>query len=68
MGGGDDLAEVDITSYLDRKFRALRCHVSQLVDPDAMEQRLRERFAQIAAERGLAEGRVVELFRVLDTR
>ena len=68
MGGDPDLAVVDVTAQMDRKFRALRCHVSQLVDPDAMEQRLRDRFAQIAAERGLPEDRVVELFRVLDTR
>jgi hypothetical protein len=33
-----------------------------------MEQRIRERFRQIAADRGLPEGRSVELYRVLDTR
>jgi LmbE family N-acetylglucosaminyl deacetylase len=68
MGGGDDLAEVDITAQLDRKFRALRCHVSQLVDPDAMIERVGARFRQLAAEHGLPEGHSVELFRVCDTR
>ena len=68
LGGGDDLAEIDITAQADRKMRALRCHASQLVDPDAMEQRIRDRFRQIAADRGLTEGRSVELFRVVDTR
>ncbi len=48
--------------------RALRCHVSQLTDPDGMEERIRTRFRQIAAERGLPDGTSVELFRVLDTR
>jgi LmbE family N-acetylglucosaminyl deacetylase len=68
MGGGDDLTEIDITAHVDRKMRALRCHVSQLTDPDGMEQRIRDRFRQIAADRGLPEGRSVELFRVLDSR
>ena len=36
--------------------RALRCHVSQLTDPDGMEQRIRDRFRQIAADRGLPDG------------
>ena len=34
----------------------------------SMEQRIRDRFRQIAADRGLPEGRSVELYRVLDTR
>jgi LmbE family N-acetylglucosaminyl deacetylase len=68
MGGGDDLAEVDITAQVDRKMRALRCHASQLVDPDGMELRIRDRLRQVATDRGLPEGRSVELFRVLDTR
>ena len=68
MGGSDGLEHVDITDQLDRKMRALRCHVSQLTDPDGMEQRIRDRFREIAADRGLPEGRSVELYRVLDTR
>ncbi len=68
MGSGDELATVDVTDQMDRKMRALRCHVSQLVDPDAMEERIRERFQQIAREAGLPEGRSAERFRVLDTR
>jgi len=68
MGGADGLEHVDVTDQMDRKMSALRCHVSQLTDPDGMEQRIRERFQQIAADRGLPEGRSVELFRVLDTR
>lgn len=68
MATGAEFTEVDITAQVDRKLRALRCHASQLADPDGMEQRLRARFAEVAAERGLPAGRSVELFRVLDTR
>lgn len=67
-GTTDGLEHVDVTDQMDRKMRALRWHVSQLTDPDGMEQRIRERFQQIAADRGLPEGRSVELYRVLDTR
>lgn len=35
-------ARVDITAYLDTKLTAIRCHVSQVKDPAAMEKRLRE--------------------------
>jgi LmbE family N-acetylglucosaminyl deacetylase len=68
LGGTEGLEHVDITAQMDRKMRALRCHVSQHTDPDGMEQRIRSRFQQIAADRGLPDGTSVELFRVLDTR
>jgi LmbE family N-acetylglucosaminyl deacetylase len=68
MGGDPDLAVVDVTAQMDRKFRALRCHVSQHVDPDAMMQRVGARFQQLAVEHGLPEGHSAELFRVCDTR
>jgi LmbE family N-acetylglucosaminyl deacetylase len=59
---------VDITEQLDRKIRALRCHKSQHRDPDAMEERVREWWKNIAAERGRPEGTSAEAFRVVDTR
>jgi len=68
MGGESDLAVVDITAQVDRKFRALRCHVSQHVDPDAMMERVGSRFRQLAVEHGLPDGSSAELFRVCDTR
>jgi LmbE family N-acetylglucosaminyl deacetylase len=68
MGGDEDLAVVDVTAQLERKFRALRCHVSQLVDPDAMIERVGARFRELAVEHGLPEGHSAELFRVCDTR
>jgi LmbE family N-acetylglucosaminyl deacetylase len=59
---------VDITEQLDRKIRALRCHESQHRDPDAMEERVREWWKSIAAERGRPEGSSAEAFRVVDTQ
>ena len=40
----------------DRKFLALRCHVSQLPDPDGMETRFRQLMGLNAAKAGFAEG------------
>ena len=59
---------VDITAVLDRKIAALRCHVSQHVDPDAMEARVRAWWGSIAVANGLPEGSTAESFRVIDTR
>ena len=58
----------DITSVLDRKISALRCHISQHVDPDAMEERVRAWWGSIAVANGLPEGSTAESFRVVDTR
>lgn len=68
MGGGSQLDVIDITDQIDRKMRALRCHVSQHVDPDGMVERVGARFQQIATEHGLPDGHSAELFRVCDTR
>ena len=68
MLGPDSNDFVDITAQLDRKMRALRCHVSQHRDPDAMEERVREWWQNIAAERGRPEGTSAEAFQIIDTR
>jgi LmbE family N-acetylglucosaminyl deacetylase len=68
MNGPDPDEFVDITAQLDRKIRALRCHASQHRDPDAMEARVREWWAGIAAARGRPAGTSAEAFRVVDTR
>jgi len=59
---------IDITSNVERKVNALMCHRSQLPDPDATEQRVREWWERIATDHGLPEGRSAEAFRVIDTR
>lgn len=58
---------VDITDTFHRKIAALRCHVSQLTDPDGMPELLRARLSRSAADGGLPEGRLAETFQVLQT-
>jgi LmbE family N-acetylglucosaminyl deacetylase len=59
---------VDITRQIDRKIRALRAHVSQHRDPDALEQRVRAWWGSIAVEAGLPDGNFAERFFVADAR
>ncbi len=69
MGSGPEADTfVDITDTFDRKLKALRCHVSQMTDPEAMEVRLRQWAAANAAAAGFEAGRLAEAFRVMDTR
>ena len=58
---------VDITDTFHRKVAALRCHVSQISDPDGLEGFLREWLTRAAAQGGLPDGRLAEAFQVLHT-
>ncbi|WP_163570668.1 PIG-L family deacetylase [Fodinicola feengrottensis] len=58
---------VDITDAMDAKIAALRSHVSQMADPDAMEARIRRYSTTRAADFGLGPGRQAESFIVLRT-
>jgi LmbE family N-acetylglucosaminyl deacetylase len=58
---------VDITETFPRKIAALRCHASQISDPDGLEQRLHEWLGRAAVAGGLPEGRLAESFQVLQT-
>ena len=59
---------VDITSTIDKKVAAIREHKSQLKDPDAVENMVRN-WASTYASRFLgAEGLLVEGFRYVNTR
>jgi LmbE family N-acetylglucosaminyl deacetylase len=59
---------VDITDTFERKLEALRCHVSQHPDPDALEPLLRGWNTMNAATGGLPEGRLAEAFLRVDAR
>lgn len=56
---------VDITDTFARKVAALRCHVSQLTDPDGLEERLRGWLGRSAAQAGLPDGHLAEAFQVV---
>ncbi len=55
-------AWVDVTSTLERKLAALRCHASQLAEPDALLERVRRWTAEEGAAIGATAG---EAFRLI---
>jgi len=67
MGPGGQHAgvAVDTTATVERKVAALMCHKSQMPDPDAVAQRVREWGRANGELAGLAEGHSAELFRVI---
>jgi LmbE family N-acetylglucosaminyl deacetylase len=58
---------VDITATVDRKVKALLCHVSQLSDPGAIDGRIRAWTDANAAAAGLPPGSFAEGFFAIDT-
>ncbi|HWW54973.1 MAG TPA: PIG-L deacetylase family protein [Acidimicrobiales bacterium] len=58
---------VDITDTVERKISALRCHVSQLPNPEAIEGLIRRWGEAIALSSGLPDGRLAEAFQVIST-
>jgi LmbE family N-acetylglucosaminyl deacetylase len=58
---------VDITETFGRKIAALRSHSSQISDPVGLEQYLRGWLGKAAEQGGLPEGRLAEVFQVLQT-
>jgi LmbE family N-acetylglucosaminyl deacetylase len=67
MGGPAPDQYVDVTETFGRKIAALRAHVSQTGHMDGLEDRLREWLSRGAAQGGLPEGRLAEVFQVLQT-
>jgi len=67
MSATDPNHWVDTTDVLSRKVKALLCHVSQLPNPDGLEDRMRTWGESIAAAGGLPTGRTAEAFRVMAT-
>lgn len=58
---------VDITSTLDKKISALRCHVSQELDNDELAERVTTWTETTAASGGLASGARAEAFKTVAT-
>lgn len=62
---GDTNHIVDITDQLERKIAALRCHVSQFTEPDAVMERVRSWLVATGESAGLGSGHSAESFRVV---
>jgi LmbE family N-acetylglucosaminyl deacetylase len=68
FGGPQDDTAVDVTDVFDAKVRACSAHDSQTPMLDrGVEAELRDHLGRTAAEHGLAEGRLAEAYRVVDT-
>jgi LmbE family N-acetylglucosaminyl deacetylase len=68
MGGPAPDRVVDVTDYLELKAAALRCHASQETDRDGRLVPLLEAWMEGTAQAGgLAEGRLAEAYRYLET-
>jgi LmbE family N-acetylglucosaminyl deacetylase len=65
-GPGPDHA-VDVTDTFDRKFAALRAHVTQTSHMEDLGGMLRERLSTVASGLGLPEGRLAEAFTIIRT-
>ena len=68
MARDDADVYIDTTDTIDKKVAALRSHVSQMKDPEGVDAMMRGWGAMIAEQGGLAEGRLAEAFRAIDTR
>ncbi|MEZ5343693.1 MAG: PIG-L deacetylase family protein [Acidimicrobiales bacterium] len=67
IGGPDPDHFIDITDQIDTKVDALLCHTSQISDPDRMRKLMPEWAADVAKRGDLAEGRLAEGFRKVNT-
>jgi LmbE family N-acetylglucosaminyl deacetylase len=69
VGAADADVTLDVTEHYQAKLRALRAHVSQETDRDGrLEPLLQAWMGATATAGGLAEGRLAEAYRRLDTR
>jgi LmbE family N-acetylglucosaminyl deacetylase len=57
---------VDVTETFNRKISALRAHESQTGHAEGLEDRLREWLSRAAAQAGMPEGRLAEVYQVLE--
>jgi LmbE family N-acetylglucosaminyl deacetylase len=66
-GGPTPTTYIDITDTFGRKIAALRCHASQISDAAALEKNLRGWLSRAAEQGGLPEGRLAEMFQIVQT-
>jgi LmbE family N-acetylglucosaminyl deacetylase len=66
-GGAAPSHYVDVTATFDRKIAALRAHESQTGHMERLEEFLRGRLAQTAAQAGLPEGHLAEAYQIIET-
>jgi LmbE family N-acetylglucosaminyl deacetylase len=67
VGGPSPDHFVDVTANFERKMSALLCHASQIADAGAIRERVTAWNGAVAAQAGLAEGRLAEAFQVVAT-
>jgi len=67
IGAPDSNHWVDITDTITEKLRGLRAHASQTSHLDDLEDLVRRRLEEQAADAGFASGRLAEAFHVVDT-
>ena len=67
MGGPTPDIFSDVTDHIETKVSALRCHVTQLTDPEATDGMIRRWGEAVGRQGGLPEGRLAESFRRLHT-
>lgn len=67
MGGPEPTHAVDVTEQFERKMAALLCHESQHPDPQGMRDRVHAWNGELARRFGLPDGRLAEVFQVVDT-
>ena len=65
IGSTEADTQIDVTDYLETRMKAARCHVSQIRDPGAFEERWRKRLEE-AKEKN--EGRITESFKKVTFR
>jgi LmbE family N-acetylglucosaminyl deacetylase len=58
---------VDITDVFDKKMQALHAHVSQTAHNPDLEKMVREWGEKNAAANNLTEGKIAEVFRIVNT-
>jgi LmbE family N-acetylglucosaminyl deacetylase len=66
MGGPQPTLAVDVTEYFDAKMQAICAHASQVAHPEQVTERVRGWLSAAAERAGLPDGRLAEMFQVIN--